>query len=401
MPGMLMGGSLGRLVGVVVYNVFGGYADPGQCALVGAAAFLAGSGRIRITLTLVMLETTSTLNLIVYVATAAICATLVGDLLTHEGLYHAQMEAAGIPYLPSKVSRAQSLISVNNAMSPDCITMRDNITKGDVLQMKERGDLRSHHGFPVVSADKKLVGLLSLSELQHPDHPDSELVNKIMDSAPFKVVEHWPLVRAYQLFTCLGLRHLVVVSKQDEPVGVITRWNLQPWYLHSVIKQGDQRLSGIEVEDHIETDIDTSVGQFSVVGEDDADSPLESSTFLLNQFCTMFSLQSDREIFQYTHATFSTPSRLGRRSTAGDSTEPAEDSPGSDVFLTLPRNSTASAFDIARNSSTVTPTRLSLSNGDINDILDDHLDDKVDENPASDSQPVENSDPKSQSKSNK
>ena len=62
----------------------------------------------------------------------------------------------------------------------------------------------------MVSADKKLVGLLSLSELQHPDHPDSELVNKIMDSAPFKVVEHWPLVRAYQLFTCLGLRHLVV-----------------------------------------------------------------------------------------------------------------------------------------------------------------------------------------------
>lgn len=29
------GGSLGRLVGVVIYDVFGGYADPGQCALVG------------------------------------------------------------------------------------------------------------------------------------------------------------------------------------------------------------------------------------------------------------------------------------------------------------------------------------------------------------------------------
>ena len=126
-----------------------------------------------------------------------------------------------------------------------------------------------------------------------------------------------------------------------------------------------------------------------------------ASIVLYSYVCRRFSLQSDREIFQYTHATFSTPSRLGRRSTAGDSAEPAEDSPGSDVFLTLPRNSTASAFDIARNSSTVTPTRLSLSNGDINDILDDHLDDKVDENPASDSQPVENSDPKSQSKSNK
>lgn len=206
-----------------------------------------------------------------------------------------------------------------------------------------------------------------------------------MDSAPFKVVEHWPLVRAYQLFTCLGLRHLVVVSKQDEPVGVITRWNLQPWYLHSVIKQGDQRLSGIEVEDHIETDLDTSVGQFSVVGEDDADSPLESSTFLLNQFCTMFSLQSDREIFQYTHATFSTPSRVARRSTAEDST-------AADVFSTPPRNSTASAFDIARNSTSVSPTRLSLSTGDLHDILDEHLDDKVDAPP--DSQPVEDSDPK-------
>ena len=32
-------------------------------------------------------------------------------------------------------------------------------------------------------------------------------------------------------------------------------WNLQPWYLHSVIKQGDQRLSGIEVEDHIEVQL--------------------------------------------------------------------------------------------------------------------------------------------------
>ena len=37
----------------------------------------------------------------------------------------------------------------------------------------------------------------------------------------------WPVQRAHRLFAALGLRHLVVLGRRGEPVGILTRHDLQ------------------------------------------------------------------------------------------------------------------------------------------------------------------------------
>ena len=95
-PLMVIGGAIGRLYAVLLDLK----ADPGLYALAGATAFMAGSGQIRLFLTMIMLETTGQLQLGPYLAAAAITGVWVSQLFTRQGLYHALIHAAGLPYLP-------------------------------------------------------------------------------------------------------------------------------------------------------------------------------------------------------------------------------------------------------------------------------------------------------------
>lgn len=49
-----------------------------------------------------------------------------------------------------------------------------------------------------------------------------------MDRCPPTCHDGWPVQRAHRLFAALGLRHLVVVGSQMQPVGMLTRHDLQP-----------------------------------------------------------------------------------------------------------------------------------------------------------------------------
>jgi len=63
----------------------------------GAAAVLAGSGRLRLFLTSLMLEMTSQAALGPFVAVAAVIGVFVGSFCTHHGLYHGLIELARAP----------------------------------------------------------------------------------------------------------------------------------------------------------------------------------------------------------------------------------------------------------------------------------------------------------------
>jgi len=58
-----------------------------------------------------------------------------------------------------------------------------------------------------------------------------------MDRSPCVICESWPIERAHRLFTTMGLRHMIVMSRDyARPVGMITRYDLIP-------TQGIERLS--------------------------------------------------------------------------------------------------------------------------------------------------------------
>ena len=129
-PMLLIGGSYGRLVGLGVLDLkksmcteyatldptlafsntyyWSTYTrwmvktcrmpDPGTFAIIGAASFLGGSGRITVMLATVLLELTDDASMIAPVGIVCILAMLCGNLFNH-GLYHGLIPLIDVPFL--------------------------------------------------------------------------------------------------------------------------------------------------------------------------------------------------------------------------------------------------------------------------------------------------------------
>ena len=288
MPLIITGACSGRLYALLLMLASApGVAEPGLFALFGATSLLAGSGQIRLFFTMVMLEITGQINVAPFVAVSAIVGNAAASFVTRHGLYHALIEAAGLPYLPLerppefdedardsavvgdgaaaattaptlgtarvfgcgehlqrwlyghwlsllRTSRVhmdvrQDAVLVRDVMTPmPLLTVRSDETRQAVLS--RLGEPPAHHGFPVLGPTGALVGLLTLSELYRlpADLPDDEAtVSHAMDQCPCLCQESWPCSRAHRLFATLGLRHLLVLGPNMELAGIITRHDLQ------------------------------------------------------------------------------------------------------------------------------------------------------------------------------
>jgi chloride channel 3/4/5 len=75
---------------------------PGLYALVGACAFLGGATKMTVSLVVIMFELTGGLSYIVPLMAAAVTAKWVGDAFGRGGIYDAQIELNGYPFLDNK-----------------------------------------------------------------------------------------------------------------------------------------------------------------------------------------------------------------------------------------------------------------------------------------------------------
>jgi len=236
-------------------------AEPSIFALIGSTAVLAGSGQIRLFFATVMLEITGQLQLVPFVALAAMVATFTASMFSDHGLYHALIHQMGLPYLPLERGsdkdhehaahggqRRSALDLCCRWLFSECWCYRTwTAPKKDPVLVKEvmatpvacveRGQTKSdiqsclkdesHNAFPVICSDGKLHGLLLKAELEDKHFEPETKVEKIADVAPACIGDEWPLERAHHLFTALGLRHLLVIDRDGRPVGMLTRHDLQ------------------------------------------------------------------------------------------------------------------------------------------------------------------------------
>ncbi|CBY13398.1 unnamed protein product [Oikopleura dioica] len=114
MPMLTIGALYGRMIGELLVIWFGehfyygekysdasdykAWMDPGAIALIGAASFFAGVSRLTISLTVIMIEITNDVTMLLPIMTAIMVAKIVGDQLTHP-IYHALLEVKCIPIL--------------------------------------------------------------------------------------------------------------------------------------------------------------------------------------------------------------------------------------------------------------------------------------------------------------
>ncbi|KAL6535313.1 hypothetical protein OROMI_026687 [Orobanche minor] len=276
-PGIMIGSTYGRLVGMFVVSFYQKLnIEEGTYALLGAASFLGGSMRMTVSLCVIMVEISNNLKFLPLIMLVLLISKAVGDAF-NEGLYEEQARLRGIPLLESRPKYQMRNMTAKEASGHQQVVYFPRVVKVvDVLSI-----LRSntHNGFPVIdhtrSGETLVIGLILRSHLlvllqskvdfQHSPlpfnsrdgpapirHNLTEFVKPVsskglsiddihltpddlemyidlapfLNPSPYVVPEDMSLTKVYNLFRQLGLRHILVVPRASRVVGMITRKDL-------------------------------------------------------------------------------------------------------------------------------------------------------------------------------
>ncbi|KAL4273258.1 hypothetical protein GQ457_13G005980 [Hibiscus cannabinus] len=276
-PGIMIGSTYGRLVGIFTVNHYKKLnIEEGTYALLGAASFLGGSMRMTVSLCVIMVEITNNLKFLPLIMLVLLISKAVGDVF-NEGLYDEQARLKGIPLLESRPKYEMRKRTAREACGNQKVLSLPRVVKvADVVSILQSNE---HNGFPVIdhtrNGERLVIGLMLRSHLlvlldskidfQHSPLPchspggsrairpnfsefakpvsskgisiddiylSSDDLEMYIDLAPFLnpspyvVPEDMSLTKVYNLFRQLGLRHLFVVPRASRVMGVITRKDL-------------------------------------------------------------------------------------------------------------------------------------------------------------------------------
>eukprot|EP01117_Protostelium_nocturnum_P016619 TRINITY_DN6623_c0_g1_i1.p1 TRINITY_DN6623_c0_g1~~TRINITY_DN6623_c0_g1_i1.p1 ORF type:complete len:804 (-),score=233.35 TRINITY_DN6623_c0_g1_i1:12-2423(-) len=289
-PMMLIGGSMGRIVGKIVAAIFDPMLqpqfpiDPSIYALVGAAAMMSGFSRITISLCVIIIELTQNTQYLLPILVAVLTAKLVGDALSRP-IYEELASIKSIPILELHPPSFAFRVGVTEVMAKPVQCIYEKDTLNNIIRVLKT---TNHNGFPVVSNEgvgrektfrgiilrKQLLILLDRQqysqkedeavmldfeyylslmnhkwELESISLPPKEIrgtlymdIHDYMDRSQVVVQKSFSFIEAYRLFQTQGLRHLPVVDDLFQVVGILTRHDLL--YFHFF----DERQSVIQPE---------------------------------------------------------------------------------------------------------------------------------------------------------
>lgn len=222
-PSLFVGGMLGALVwhGLI-------YIEPdatiarGGFALVGMGAMFAAVIRVPITSILLIFEMTYNYEIILPLMIANAIAYAVASRLTPLSIYEAFMFQDGIHMGPAPRTDVLSGITAASVMTPEVVTLPDDITVKESLGIVGRLEF---NGFPVLH-DGKMVGLITTGDLRRleADGRQDEWISNVMTK---KVVHAHPEQTLDTVVLKLAQRELSqlpVVSRADDGrlLGIIT-----------------------------------------------------------------------------------------------------------------------------------------------------------------------------------
>ncbi|XP_069124050.1 H(+)/Cl(-) exchange transporter 7-like isoform X2 [Argopecten irradians] len=278
-PSILIGASWGRLLAVLLKYAFPSatWVDYSKYALLGGAAQLGGIVRMTISLTVIITEATGNITLGLPVMIVLMVSKWIGDIF-NEGIYDMHVHLQGVPLLGWEPSIMLSNISATELMSHPVTVLRSYESVGRIVDILKS---ETHNGFPVVedydpfteeSPDSgtfgtfhgtilrsQLIILLKLKVFE--EHDDVQQIKKglsikdfrdayprftpihqihispqernfhidlrsFLNPGAYSVSHCASFPRIFRLFRALGLRHVVVVNRKHQVIGMVTRKDL-------------------------------------------------------------------------------------------------------------------------------------------------------------------------------
>ncbi|MDH5506558.1 MAG: chloride channel protein [Anaerolineae bacterium] len=158
-PSLFMGAMLGEGFGNAVNVLFPAItAPPGAYAVVGMAAFFAGAAHAPITAVLILFEMTGDYQIILPLMLATVMSTLISRVISPQSIYTLKLARKGI-----HIENGQDIDILQSVTVGEIMTTQMDVVKSDMplSELALEFDRTHHHGFPVVTAEGSLAGIVT------------------------------------------------------------------------------------------------------------------------------------------------------------------------------------------------------------------------------------------------
>ncbi len=218
LPMLMLGAFLGYIV-AAVFNNFGFNVDPVLISMIGMGAFLSAVARTPITAVVMVFEMTSGYAHILPIMLSAAIADLIAEKLNHKPIYAELI----VNQVKSKEAKLLTSLIVKDYMNKYVQILSANLTIEDAdLYIKKYG----YSYYPVANEKKKLVGLISKSDIEDALFQGIDKkteINKIMNPAPVTINLSENLYIAYYRLHFNNAEMIIATDKFNNIKGIIKR----------------------------------------------------------------------------------------------------------------------------------------------------------------------------------
>ncbi|TCT01011.1 chloride channel protein [Paralcaligenes ureilyticus] len=244
-PLFIIGGSFGALFGIGLGHILPEFGiDPRIAALVGMAAIFAGSSRALLTAIVFAFETTRQPAALLPLLAGCTAAYMISALIMRNTIMTEKIVRRGVRVpLEYSVDFLQQL-TVGQVYNRSVVTLNAEDTLAQIQQWMQLGgpDTR-HHGYPVVSNEGTVNGVLTVRDLLNPRTPLATPLSQLVQRPPVAVSEDSSLREASDLMVNASVGRLIVMSRTQPPrlLGILTRGDLISAHARRLHESSDAR----------------------------------------------------------------------------------------------------------------------------------------------------------------
>ncbi|MDH3606826.1 MAG: chloride channel protein [Acidimicrobiia bacterium] len=241
MPSLFIGGSLGAGLAQLIAPTWSiSTLQPGAFAVVGMAATFAAVARAPLTAILIVFEITGDYGLVLPLMLAASLATFIVDRIHPESAYTMPLARRGIRLTKSGEVDLLDTVNVGDVMSANPAVVTTDMTTTEIQGML---DHFRHHGLAVVDGDRKLVGIVTVSDIMRGGGPSDQVTAAdVMTPRPITVSGPTPVSVALERMAVLGVGRIPVLDEEENLVGMFRREDAVRAYHLALSKNTDHEL---------------------------------------------------------------------------------------------------------------------------------------------------------------
>jgi len=228
-PLFTIGGGLGSMLAAGGMLLFPGFQfDLRVAGLVGMAAMFSGASHAMLTSIVFAFETTRQPLGLLPLLGGCSAAYLVSIMLMRHSIMTERLARRGAPVPTEYTADYLNQLLVRDHATTGVVTIRADETVEAALARVSGGSTeRTHNGFPVVTADGRLIGVVTRRDLDDPKAP-SKLVGAILKRPPVVIHPDNTLREAADHMVHEKVGRLPVIPRKGPPkvIGIITRSDL-------------------------------------------------------------------------------------------------------------------------------------------------------------------------------